>query len=1043
LLADILRTIAHEMVHQRQNEIGTIVNPAVDGATGSPVENQANVIAGILLRDYGKLDKNIFLYEELLSSINEFDTKFGGKTLLLCGGAAGHLAHPFEDEDLTFKDMKEMLSRGLIGGLDQEAPVTEKLDGQNIAFSVRDGQIVFARNKGHVKSRGKNALDFAGIRSMFAGRGNIEKAFTGAAEDLQAAVARLTPEQIQQMFGGGSKFMSLEIILPDTQNVIPYGKSVLVFHGSIEYDEGGEEIDRSNTDGKELADALTAVGAEQQKTFGISGPRTIAFSDAETEKYQQKFEEYSARLDRAAQEYELDDSSTLAEYRMLWWRREIEKEADRLQLSLSDEEIEGLMYRWADGDKTFGVKDIADDTAKKWFREYEKKSLADAQKRMIRPIETTFLQAGADTLRRVINFLSSNNPAATQQLKQDVLDAIKAIRDSDQPDKIAKLQRELERLEGIGMDKVVPSEGVVFIYNGKPYKFTGTFAPINQITGTFKFGLAPKEADEPKPKESPKEPPTEKSTAEPTPLTEPQEPVSEAPLRTIAIFTGRFQPFHAGHYSIYKSLVDRFEADNVYIASSNVTDPIRSPFEFKDKKNIMTSMFDIPEDRVVQVKNPYAPVEILDKLPPNTTYVTAVSQKDADRLGGGKYFRNFEDVPDGKHKGFKEQGYFIVAPEMQLNIDGKNISGTALRAVFGDPAITERAKKEIFTKIYGKFDPKIFKKIVAITTTAEEAKKVTDQHGEQKPTEPEKIKGKVRRKPDAAAVGRAKSVLGQKVRNPKTKRDILVATALRYPTDEPVRKAAERMVQQAMQKKESILTETSKQNTKLKVYTKIRDYTEEDLDYETDEYFKNERTFDAFPNLADSADELKDMIKTAPSEVLTSDELQSLMNSDVGEILTGKNKKQILKKMIQNKKDVMGLLNDIKKEKPIASPIVIKHTQGYYLLGGNTRLSVLASIGHTMPVKVLGHAKAYPAPFIPGATKDQKKVGSKKRGNKELFNKIMQMTITNPETGNQIKVDTAMDYDKNHSAHKLAMGVIRQHMKGISNRAGIPKNRQD
>jgi hypothetical protein len=53
------------------------------------------------------------------------------------------------------------------------------------------------------------------------------------------------------------------------------------------------------------------------------------------------------------------------------------------------------------------------------------------------------------------------------------------------------------------------------------------------------------------------------------------------------------------------------------------------------------------------------------------------------------------------------------------------------------------------------------------------------------------------------------------------------------------------------------------------------------------------------------------------------------------------------------------------------------------------------------------------------------------------------MKITNPETGNLIKIDTAIDYDRLNSAHKVAMGVIRQHMKGISNRAGIPKNRTD
>jgi len=1019
LLADILRTVAHELAHHKQFEMGLINSPQHDGKTGSPVENKANVVAGILLRDYGKHNKYIFLSE----------------SLLLEGGAAGHLAHPFEDEDLTFGDMKEMIKRGLIGGLDQEAPVTEKLDGQNIAFSVRNGQIVFARNKGQVKARGKNALDVAGIRQMFAGRGNIEKAFTGAAEDLQSAVAKLSPEQVQQMFGEGSKFMSLEVILPDTQNVIPYGKSVLVMHGTIEYDENGEEIGRSTTDGKQFADALTSVGAEQQRTFGISGPRTIAFSEAESDQYQERTQKYSDTLDRASTSFGLDDSSTLAEYRQAWWAGEIQKEMERTGVDITEDEFDGLIRRWADGDKKFGVKDIINPETKKWFRQYEKESLQNAQKKMIRPIETVFLQAGADSLRRVTNFLSANNPAATQQLKKDVLDAITAIRDSNQPDKIAKLQKELERLESIGMDKVVPSEGVVFIYNGKPYKFTGTFAPINQITGTFKFGMAPKEElEEP---ETPNVPETPKAPETPTEPVTPKAP--ETPKRTVAIFTGRFQPFHAGHYSIYQTLVDRFGKENVYIASSNATDPVKSPFEFREKKEIMTRMFDIPEDNVVQVKNPYAPKEILDKLPDTTTYVTAVSQKDAERLGG-KYFRDYDSVPDGKHQGFKDQGYFIVAPEMQLNIDGKNISGTALRAAFGDPRITDRAKQEIFTKVYGRFDPKIFKKIVKVTTDAEEARKVTDQHGSEKTKAQGKSSGS--KKPDQQTLARARSVLRQKVRNPKTERDILVATALTYAKEEPVRQAAEKMIQNAMkQRTEQILVEEKTTGEDLKVYTYTRDYTPDELQEEMDEYFKNEKTLKIFPNLARTERDLMEKITDAESTVLTREQLLALQNSDVAALLTQKNKTDLLKKMAHtNKKDIVSIAQAVKNKDDLPLPIVIKYKTGQYLMAGNSRLSVLAAMNTTMPVKELEYTGEVSYDLLNIDNDSEKKTTQDGKKRKTLFKDILQMRITNPETGNQIKIDTAMDYKKTHPAHRIARDFIRQKMSGFSSRAGVPKN---
>jgi hypothetical protein len=69
---------------------------------------------------------------------------------------------------------------------------------------------------------------------------------------------------------------------------------------------------------------------------------------------------------------------------------------------------------------------------------------------------------------------------------------------------------------------------------------------------------------------------------------------------------------------------------------------------------------------------------------------------------------------------------------MQLQLNGKNISGTQVRAIFGDPKITDRAKQEIFTMIYGKFNPDIFKKIVKVTTDSEEALQLTKQHGGEK-----------------------------------------------------------------------------------------------------------------------------------------------------------------------------------------------------------------------------------------------------------------------------------------------------------------------
>ena len=57
-LADVLRTIAHELVHQKQKEDGKLKPNS--GETGSPEENEANSLAGVFLREFGKNNSIIF-----------------------------------------------------------------------------------------------------------------------------------------------------------------------------------------------------------------------------------------------------------------------------------------------------------------------------------------------------------------------------------------------------------------------------------------------------------------------------------------------------------------------------------------------------------------------------------------------------------------------------------------------------------------------------------------------------------------------------------------------------------------------------------------------------------------------------------------------------------------------------------------------------------------------------------------------------------------------------------------------------------------------
>jgi hypothetical protein len=173
--------------------------------------------------------------------------------------------------------------------------------------------------------------------------------------------------------------------------------------------------------------------------------------------------------------------------------------------------------------------------------------------------------------------------------------------------------------------------------------------------------------------------------------------------KVVVVYSGRFQPFHAGHYMSYQHLVKKFGKNNVFIGTSNVTDNKKSPFNFKEKVLIMTGLFGVPKSKIVQIKNPYAPTEILKNYDDETTaFITVVGEKDENRLGG-KYFTPYKGNVE---YGYKDKGYVYATPSQ-----GNNISGTQVRNMLSSGTMEE--KRENFSKLYPKFNERIFNLIVS------------------------------------------------------------------------------------------------------------------------------------------------------------------------------------------------------------------------------------------------------------------------------------------------------------------------------------------
>ena len=181
-----------------------------------------------------------------------------------------------------------------------------------------------------------------------------------------------------------------------------------------------------------------------------------------------------------------------------------------------------------------------------------------------------------------------------------------------------------------------------------------------------------------------------------------------APMHTLVIYPGRFQPWHKGHRMVYEHLVKLFGRDNVFIATSNKVDAPRSPFSFSEKVQFM-NLTGVSLDRIVETRDPYRAIEVVQNYNPSTTrLIFAVSEKDmaedprfkfgTKRDGTPTYFQPLpKDAND--MQSLNVHGYIMTVPTFNFTVLGEPMkSATEVRAQFAqaDTATQQTIIKDLF-----------------------------------------------------------------------------------------------------------------------------------------------------------------------------------------------------------------------------------------------------------------------------------------------------------------------------------------------------------
>ena len=472
------------------------------------------------------------------------------------GGVAGGMAHLYNDPSLTFNDIKKILSAASRG----EIEGTEKTDGYNIYLGYVDGKARAARNKGDMA---KGGMDFALLAAReFKGGPEVRKVYLDAFRAYQKALASLSEKELADIFGeNGEIFYNTEIQGPSASNVVNYDANVLSIHPT------GHKRYNKETNQLEIVDASNNSAA----------------LDKVVDRFEQELQDEDFKVRRTAalklnkldSDYDLNialnkmekagfsGDITIGEFLEVNILEYLNQKLPYLADNLKQAVVDRILRK----EGALGLPQIT-----KGMPAAEKKKISAVVKygpallkKYTYPLEDAIHDFSVELLRGLHSAYILDNEAQVDKLKAEVADAIRALRAYSGPGAEQAHEILFQQLKKLKHHDNVNTavEGFVFQIGDQVYKFTGNFAPVNQLLGLFRYGRG-----QVPPLKGQKLNEVEKyfnypSNADVAPVI--NEPSNPEDKKYLIIIPGGFKPPHLGHYNLVKSYLDHPSVERVAI----------------------------------------------------------------------------------------------------------------------------------------------------------------------------------------------------------------------------------------------------------------------------------------------------------------------------------------------------------------------------------------------------------------------------------------------------------------------------------------------
>jgi len=194
-------------------------------------------------------------------------------------------------------------------------------------------------------------------------------------------------------------------------------------------------------------------------------------------------------------------------------------------------------------------------------------------------------------------------------------------------------------------------------------------------------------------------------------------------MQVMAVFVGRFHPFHKGHAASFKQLAHKFGIDHTLLAISGKQEQPKSPFSVGDRAKMAIAL-GISKENIISVAQPYKAEEYIKYIqskgldPADIALVFGVSKKDMEGVpemgippdprfsfkpkkdGSPSYLQPYASN-ENDIKSMLDHAYIYSTDVAEFPIAGQSMrDASAIRSAYinGD----DDAKNQILNDLYGK-----------------------------------------------------------------------------------------------------------------------------------------------------------------------------------------------------------------------------------------------------------------------------------------------------------------------------------------------------